>query len=86
LVSSLITDMPEERAAAREAIEGVGATPVMFEDLGAQNVSAAEAYLSGVRSSDVYVGMWGPRNGVRMPDGYSATQPRANRCGYACAT
>lgn len=72
-VSSLITDMPHERAAVREAIEAVGATPVMFEDLGAQDVSAEQAYLSGVRSSEVYVGMWGPRYGVRMPAGYSAT-------------
>lgn len=72
-VSSLITDMPAERSAARTAIETVGATPVMFEDLGPQDVSAEQAYLAGVRSSDVYVGMWGRRYGVRMPDGYSAT-------------
>ncbi|MBA3021738.1 DUF4062 domain-containing protein [Propionicimonas sp.] len=72
-VSSLITDMPGERSAVRAAIEAVGATPVMFEDLGAQDVSAEQAYLSGVRSSEVYVGMWGPRYGVRMGDGYSAT-------------
>jgi hypothetical protein len=72
-VSSLITDMPAERAAVRAAIEAVGATPVMFEDLGAQDISAEEAYLSGVRSSEIYVGMWGVRYGVRMPDGYSAT-------------
>ena len=72
-VSSLITDMPGERSAVRAAIEAVGATPVMFEDLGAQDVSAEQAYLSGVRSSEVYVGMWGPRYGVRMLDGYSAT-------------
>jgi hypothetical protein len=72
-VSSLITDMPAERQAVRDAVETVGATPVMFEDLGPQDVSAEQAYLSGVRSSDVYVGMWGPRYGVRMPDGYSAT-------------
>jgi hypothetical protein len=72
-VSSLITDMPAERSAVRAAVEAVGATPVMFEDLGPQDVSAEQAYLSGVRSSDVYVGMWGPRYGVRMPDGYSAT-------------
>ncbi|WP_336028595.1 DUF4062 domain-containing protein [Geodermatophilus sp. FMUSA9-8] len=72
-VSSLITDMPDERAAVRAAIEAVGATAVMFEDLGAQDISAEQAYLSGVRSSEVYVGMWGPRYGVRMPDGYSAT-------------
>jgi hypothetical protein len=72
-VSSLITDMPAERAAVRAAIEAVGATPVMFEDLGAQDISAEQAYLSGVRSSEIYVGMWGQRYGVRMPDGYSAT-------------
>jgi hypothetical protein len=72
-VSSLITDMPDERAAVRGAIESVGATAVMFEDLGAQDISAEQAYLSGVRSSEVYVGMWGSRYGVRMPDGYSAT-------------
>lgn len=72
-VSSLITDMPQERAAVRAAIEEFGATPVMFEDLGAQDVSAEQAYLSGVRSSDVYVGMWGPRYGIRMSGGYSAT-------------
>ena len=72
-VSSLITDMPDERASVRFAIESVGATPVMFEDLGAQDVSPDQAYLSGVRSSEVYVGMWGNRYGVRMSDGYAAT-------------
>lgn len=72
-VSSLITDMPEERAAVRAAIEGVGATPVMFEDLGGQDIDATQAYLAGVRSSDIYVGALGPRYGVRMQSGYSAT-------------
>jgi len=72
-VSSLITDMPAERAAVLAAINAVGGTAVMFEDLGAQDISAEQAYLSGVRSSEIYVGMWGPRYGVRMPDGYSAT-------------
>ena len=71
--SSLITDMPAERAAVRAAIESVGATTVMFEDLRAQDISAEQAHLSGVRRSEVYVGMWGSRYGVRMPDGYSAT-------------
>lgn len=84
-VSSLITDMPDERAAARSAIERIGATPVMFEDdLGAQDVPADRAYLAGVRSSDVYVGLWGERYGVRMSDGYSATHAEfteAERCG-----
>jgi len=72
-VSSLITDMPQERSAVRAAIETIGATPVMFEDLGPLDVSADQAYMAGVRSSEVYIGMWGPRYGVRMSDGYSAT-------------
>ncbi len=72
-VSSLITDMPEERAAVREAIETIGATPVMFEYLGPLDIAADQAYLSGVRSSEIYVGLWGSRYGVRMADGYSAT-------------
>ncbi|WP_188673455.1 DUF4062 domain-containing protein [Subtercola lobariae] len=72
-VSSLIRDMPNERASVRDAIESVGAIPILFEDIGAQDISAEEAYLSGVRSSDVYVGLFGARYGVRMQDGYSAT-------------
>lgn len=73
-VSSLIGDMRAERAAVREAIERLGATPVMFEDdLGAQDISAERAYVRGVRSSEIYIGLFGPRYGVRMPDGDSAT-------------
>lgn len=73
-VSSLITDMPAERDAARRAIESFGATPVMFEDLGGQDVSAEDAFLAGVRTSNIYVGLLGPRYGVRMSNGYSATE------------
>lgn len=72
-VSSLISDMRDERAAARDAIIEVGAQPVMFEELGGQDVSADRAYLQGVRTSEIYLGLWGPRYGIRMPDGYSAT-------------
>lgn len=72
-VSSLITDMPAERQAARAAISEVGAVPVMFEDLGGQDISAQDAYLAGVNSSEIYVGVFGPRYGIRMQDGDSAT-------------
>ncbi|GAA4754762.1 hypothetical protein GCM10025783_29830 [Amnibacterium soli] len=72
-VSSLITDLPAERAAARTAIEAIGAQPVMFEDLGGQDVSADQAYLAGVHRSDVYVGVFTERYGVRLSNGYSAT-------------
>lgn len=73
-VSSLITDLPAERAAVRAAIESIGARPVMFEDLGGQDISADEAYLAGVHRSDVYVGVFAERYGVRLPSGYSATE------------
>lgn len=73
-VSSLIGGMRAERAAVRQAIEAVGATPVMFEeDLGAQDISAEQAYLSGVRTSEIYIGLFGPRYGIRMAGGNSAT-------------
>lgn len=73
-VSSLIGGMTEERAAVRAAIAAVGATPVMFEeDLGAQDISAENAYLAGVRSSEIYVGLFGARYGIRMGGGNSAT-------------
>ncbi|MFC0678293.1 DUF4062 domain-containing protein [Lysobacter korlensis] len=74
-VSSLIGDMRAERDAVRQAILRVGASPVMFEeDLGAQDIPAEQAYLAGVRRSDIYVGLFGPRYGQRMADGYSATE------------
>jgi len=74
-VSSLITDMPEERRSVREAIESVGAQPVMFEEeLGAQDVNSYDAYLDGVRSSGIYVGLFGARYGVRTARGFSATE------------
>jgi hypothetical protein len=72
-VSSLITDMRAERAVVRRAIESVGATPIMFEDLGGRDTSAEEAYLSGVRTADIYVGVLGSRYGVALATGYSAT-------------
>jgi phosphotransferase system HPr-like phosphotransfer protein len=73
-VSSLIVDLPAEREAARLAIEAVGATPVMFEDLGGQDISAQKAYLAGLRSSSVYIGIFGSRYGIRLASGYSATE------------
>jgi hypothetical protein len=73
-VSSLISSMAEERAAARKAIRDVSALPRMFEhDLGAQDVNAQAAYLDGVRESGIYVGLFGEKYGVRLASGRSAT-------------
>lgn len=74
-VSSLIRDMAEERAAARRAITGFGAQPVMFEDeLGAQDVPAETAYLDGLAQSSIYLGIYGLRYGVPLANRYSATE------------
>ena len=74
-VSSLITDLRTEREAVREAIVAFGARPVMFEyDLGAQDVTAERAYIEGVMSSDIYLGVFADRYGTPLPSRYSATE------------
>lgn len=74
-VSSLIDLMKAERTAVRAAILEVGAVPVMFEyDLGGQDIAAQLAYLDGVRSSSVYIGLFGPIYGIPLPSGDSATE------------
>lgn len=46
----------------------------MFEEeLGAQDITAEQAYIAGVRTSEIHIGLFGPRYGVRMGDGSSAT-------------
>lgn len=73
-VSSLIGDMLAERKAARDAVTGLGARPVMFEDeLGAQDVPADRAYLDGLAVSTIYLGIYGDRYGQPLANGYSAT-------------
>jgi hypothetical protein len=73
-VSSLITDLRGERDAVRSAITRFGARPVMFEhDLGGQEVSADRAYLDGLAGSTIYLGIYGPRYGQPLANGYSAT-------------
>lgn len=73
-VSSLIGDMRDERAAVRAAVISFGARPVMFEhDLGGQEVPADRAYLDGLAGSTIYLGVYGPRYGQPLGNGYSAT-------------
>lgn len=73
-VSSLIGDMRGERAAVRAAVTSFGARPVMFEhDLGGQEVPADRAYLDGLAGSTIYLGIYGPRYGQPLSNGYSAT-------------
>ncbi len=50
-ISSLITDMHEERSAVREAIEQLDHEPIMAEQFGGQPNSSQVACLNGVRDS-----------------------------------
>lgn len=72
-VSSLITGLEEERAAARRAIERLGHQAAMAEDFGARPSSPQVACLSELRSSDLVVLILGTRYGSRQSSGLSAT-------------
>ena len=77
-VSSVIAGMTAEREAACAAVESIGGRVVMFEHLGGRDDDAETAYLTGVRSSDIYVGILGDRYGKPEPTGYSPTHTEYN--------
>ena len=78
-ISSVMRDFAPERAAAKEAITRLRQQPVMAEDFGAQPVSSQTACLEGVRSSHIYVGIFGPRYGYVAPrSGLAATEEEFN--------
>lgn len=77
-VSSVMAGMTAEREAARDAIEGTGGRVLLFEGLGGRDDDAEIAYLTGVRSSDIYVGILGQRYGKPERAGYSPTHTEYN--------
>ena len=66
-VSSTLEELADERAAAREAIESLRLTPVMFE-LGARAHPPRELYTAYLAQSDVFVGIYGEHYGWVAPD------------------
>lgn len=72
-VSSVMANMDAEREAVRSSVERVGGRVMMFEQMGGRDDDAETAFLTGVRSSDIYVGLLGERYGKPAPSGYSAT-------------
>ncbi len=72
-ISSLISGMEAERAAARHAVEMLGHQAVMAEDFGARASSPQVACLSGLRDSDLVVLILGSRYGAKQGSGLSAT-------------
>lgn len=72
-VSSVLAGMAAERHAVCSMVENLGGRVSMFEHLGGRDDDAETAYLAGVQSSDIYVGILGERYGTPAPSGYSAT-------------
>jgi predicted ATPase len=66
-VSSTLEELAEERAAARQAIENLRLTPVMFE-LGARPHPPRDLYRTYVEQSDVFMGIYGESYGWVAPD------------------
>ncbi len=77
-VSSVMATMTAEREAVRGAVEDLGGRVLLFERLGGRDDDAQTAYLIGVRSSDIYVGILGDRYGKPEPTGYSPTHTEYN--------
>ncbi len=78
-ISSVIQDFAAERAAAKEAVISLRQQPVMAEDFGAQPFSSQTACMEGVKSSEIYIGIFGPRYGYKAPgSGLAATEEEFN--------
>ena len=65
-VSSTLAEMADERRAAREAIERLRLTPVMFE-LGARPHPPRSLYRAYLEQSDVFIGLYAERYGWVAP-------------------
>ena len=72
-ISSVMTELPRERAAAAAAVRSVGARPVMFEDFGGRDADPLDAYMGEVETSHVYIGILGRTYGRPLPTRFSAT-------------
>jgi hypothetical protein len=80
-ISSTMLDMQPERHAVGRAILEIGATPVNFESpvVTPSPYDSRQAYLHGVETSDIYVGIFSTRYGGKLPSGYSATHEEYNK-------
>jgi hypothetical protein len=72
-ISSVMSELPDERLAAADAVRAVGGTPVMFEQFGGRDADPEDAYLAEVETSDIYLGILGRRYGKPLRSRFSAT-------------
>src|SRR5262245_28908148 len=66
-VSSTLQELSDERVAAKEAIQRIRLTPVMFE-MGARPHPPRDLYRAYLAQSDVFVGIYWQRYGWIAPD------------------
>ena len=72
-ISSVMTELPEERAAAAAGVRSLGVRSVLFEEFGGRDADPLDAYLGEVETSQIYVGILGQRYGRPLPTRFSAT-------------
>jgi hypothetical protein len=72
-ISSAMGDTAPERQAVAAAVEAEGAQPVWFEELG-RDADPEEAYLTGVDTATIYVGVLREQYGRLLAGGFSATE------------
>jgi hypothetical protein len=72
-ISSAMADTAAEREAVAAAAEEEGARAVWFEELG-RDAAADEAYVLGVDSSTIYLGILNELYGTMLPTGFSPTE------------
>jgi len=77
-ISSPMGDTAGERQAVATAVEAEGARPVWFEELG-RDADPEEAYLAGVDTSSIYVGVVNEQYGRLLPTSFSATETEYER-------
>ncbi len=78
-ISSVMGTLAAHRGATAEAIKGVGAEPIWFEDFGGRDDDPQSAYLSEVDRSTIYLGILGREYGRMLPSRKSATHEEYRR-------
>jgi hypothetical protein len=72
-ISSPMSDTAAERQTVAAAVEDEGARPVWFEELGS-DADPEEAYLAGVDTATIYVGVLNEQYGRLHSTGFSANE------------
>lgn len=72
-ISSVMSELPEERKAAAAGVRAAGLRPVMFEEFGGRDADPEDAYLAEVEASDIYIGVLGRKYGKPLRSRFSAT-------------